>query len=118
MLILVKVVLLFIDQLFTVFAARVANSSAEGGRAPSVCSYIAGQSCDGFDSDGRDCCTIIQVNLFHGIVGVVVAGPVDVVVFHEEDYGDTGIREDDSIRIIQRAVRIVPCPYFPFRDQV
>jgi hypothetical protein len=37
------------------------------------------------DNNGRHCGPIIQVDVFRGILCVVVAGPIDIVVFHEQN---------------------------------
>src|SRR5437899_13066776 len=45
--------------------------------------FLRGGAGDRFDGDGRHCSAVIQVDVLHSIVAVVIAGPRDIVILHE-----------------------------------
>src|SRR5438132_14157355 len=61
----------------------------------------------GFNGNGGDRGAVVQVDVVHGVVGIVVALAVDVVVFHEEDDGDAGVGEDLAIGVEEGAAAAV-----------
>src|SRR5947209_1239954 len=58
------------------------------------------------DGDGGERRAVIQVDVLHGVVGVVIAAAVDVVVLHEQHHGDAGVGEDLGVGVVQRAARV------------
>src|SRR5262245_29589971 len=66
--------------------------------------------CNRFDGDGGHRGAIIQVDVGHVIVAIVVARPIDVVILHEEHDWDAGVREDLPVGVIEGAARIVVRP--------
>src|SRR5262249_30853174 len=64
--------------------------------------FFGGGAGYGFDGDGGYGGAVIQVDVFHGVVRVVVALAVDVVVLHEQDDRDAHIGEDLAIGVVER----------------
>jgi len=48
---------------------------------------FAGGPGDGFDGDGRHRRPVIEVDVFHGVVSIVVSLAMEVIILHEEDHG-------------------------------
>src|SRR5438270_667653 len=58
------------------------------------------------DRDRGDGGAVIEVDVGHRVVRVVVAGAVDVVVLHEEHDRHAGVGEDLAVGVVERAVRL------------
>src|SRR5262249_34025528 len=56
-----------------------------------------------FDDDCRERCAVVEVDVGHGVMAVVIAAPVDVVVLHEQDNRYAGIGEDLPVGVVERA---------------
>src|ERR1700680_1477969 len=67
---------------------------------------LRGRPRHGLDGDGGDRGAVVEIDVLHRIVAVVIAVAVDVVVFHEQHGGYPGIGEDLAVGVVERAVRI------------
>ena len=56
--------------------------------------------------------SIIEVDVAHVIVRIMVASAVNVVVFHEQDDWDSGVGKDLAVCVVKGAARIVGQAYF------
>src|SRR5580700_1344672 len=86
------------------------KSLAERGATLLPWRLLCGRSGDGFDGDGAEGCAVVEVDVFHRVVGVVVAAAVDVVVLHEQNDRDASVGEDLGVGVVERAAGIDHSP--------
>ena len=62
---------------------------------------------DGFDRDRAQRRAVVQIDILHRVVRVVIALAVDVVVLHEEHDRHAGVGKNLAVRVVERAAAIV-----------
>jgi len=78
----------------------------DGLRQPLYGRFLRRRSCYRLDSDSRNRGTVVEVDVFHGIVHIMVAGAVNVVIFHKEDDRNAGIGENLAVGVVESAARV------------
>src|SRR5207247_1340805 len=58
------------------------------------------------DGNGHDRGAVVEIDVLHRVMAVVVAMAVDVVILHEEHHRYADIGEDLPVRVVERAVRV------------
>ena len=88
-------------------------SYSRPGISTEIGSLWGRRACNGFDSNRCNRSPVVQIDVGHRVMAVVVARPVDVVVLHEQNHRNTRIGEDLTVRVVESAARIVVLPHFP-----
>src|SRR5439155_8186207 len=68
---------------------------------------LSGGASDRFNGDGGHSGAIVQVDIFHRVMAVMVAGPRNIVILHEQYDRNAGIGKDLAVGVVQGAARIV-----------
>ena len=67
---------------------------------------LSGCSSHSFDSNGYDRRAVVEVDICHRIMAVMISLTVDIVILHKKNYRDSRIREDLPIGVIERTLGI------------
>src|SRR5208282_4430131 len=59
--------------------------------------------CHRLDGDRAQSGAVIEIDVLHRVVRVVIALPIDVVVLHEQDDGHAGVGENLPVGVVQGA---------------
>src|SRR5262249_13227976 len=84
----------------------LALSRRSSGRGRRGRGLRAGRARHGLDRDGAHRRPVIEVDVLHRVVHVVIAGAVDIVILHEEHDRYASVGEYLSVRVVQRAPRV------------
>src|SRR5258708_11399420 len=98
--------------------SRVSRGNNSDSTKPSWLFRQHGGTSDRFHGDGGDRGAVIEVDIGHGVLAIVIPRPIDVVILHEQNRWNAGVGKDLAVGVEERASRIVVEPDLALRGQV